>query len=92
QSLRLDGSTMPTLSQDNINVQPVYADCGPGCLDRVPVLQSPLVNAGIEPATLGLSWTLPLIDAAGSPRRNGPHVDIGAYEATEALFFDRFED
>ena len=92
QSLRLEGTTAPTLDQGNINTQPVYADCGPGCFALVPVLDSPLVNAGLDPAAFGLSWSLPATDAAGEPRINGPRIDIGAYEALEAIFADRFED
>jgi hypothetical protein len=92
QSLRLEGTTTPTISDGNINVQPVSVACGPACLERVPVVQSPLVNAGFDPASLGLSWTLPLTDAAAAPRLDGPQVDIGAFEAMETLFSDRFED
>ena len=92
QALRLEGATTPTLSQDNINVQPVYVDCGPGCLDLIPVVQSPLVNSGLAPTSLGLPWMLPPTDAAGQPRQDGAAIDIGAFEARETVFSDRFEN
>jgi hypothetical protein len=92
QSLRLEGTTSPTLDEGNINVEPVYEDCGPGCFALVPVLDSPLIHAGLDPADLGLPWEVPMTDAAGEPRINGPRIDIGAYEAIEAIFADRFED
>src|SRR6056297_379442 len=91
QSLRLEGTTTPTISDGNINVQPNYVDCGPGCIERVPVVDSPLVNAGFDPASMGLSWVLPLTDASGGLRRDGPQIDIGAYEARETIFSDRFQ-
>jgi len=91
QTLLLVGTTMPTLNENNISVQPVYVDCGPGCVERIPVVESPLVNAGFDPASMGLSWVLPLTDASGGLRRDGPQIDIGAYEARETIFSDRFQ-
>lgn len=92
QSLGLEGTTSPTLDERNISVEPVYEDCGPGCFELVPVLDSPLINAGLDPVAVGLPWEVPMTGAPGEPRINGPRIDIGAYEAIEAIFADRFED
>jgi hypothetical protein len=91
QSLGLEGTTSPTLDEGNISVEPAYEDCGPRCFELVPVLDSPLINAGLDPVALGLPWEVPITDAAGEPRINGPRIDIGTYEAIEAIFADRFE-
>lgn len=81
----------PDVDVDNIGVAPVYEPCGLGCVDRVPVSGSPLIDAGYAPGA-ALPWTLPGIDLANGPRVRGTGVDIGAYEGVpDTVFSDRFE-
>jgi hypothetical protein len=68
---------------DGISVDPGFA---PGLLNLNLAPDSPLVNRGRDDAIGGIG----ALDAAGAPRRQGAHVDIGAYES-DVLFRDGFE-
>ena len=78
---------------NNISVEPEYVSCGVFCIDRIPVGDSPLIDAGVGPTLFGSPWSLPDTDAAGDLRLRDARVDIGAYEGiSDQLFADRFED
>jgi hypothetical protein len=81
----------PEIDNENISVAPVYVSCGTFCIDREPVFNSPLVDAGLLPSEGMHPWHLPDRDVTARPRIKGPAVDIGAYENQERLFVDRFE-
>jgi hypothetical protein len=86
-------AVVPDVLTANIGVDPEYVDCGVFCIDRIPVGDSPLIDAGIAPAPFGSAWSLPDTDAAGGIRVRGAAVDIGAYEGTpDRIFSDRFEN
>ena len=70
--------------QGNIDVEPEYQG---GLFNYTPVRGSPLVDAGREPQGL---WYLTEVDLNDSPRKVGPHVDIGAFE-NEKIFVDGFD-
>jgi hypothetical protein len=68
-------------------VDPLFESCaGFLCLNFKLSGRSPLVNAGVDAPAGGQSAA----DLAGSPRKIGVHVDIGAYES-DVLFADDFE-
>jgi len=81
------------IDQGNISVVPEYESCGVFCIDRVPVSDSPLIDAGYSPFPPFQPWALPATDAAGDLRVRGSAVDIGAYEGIpDRMFSDRFEN
>lgn len=82
QSLDVAGSAVLA---GNIDVEPEYQG---GLFNYTPVRGSPLVDAGREPQ--GIFWYLTDVDLNGSPRKVGPHVDIGAFE-NEKIFADGFD-
>jgi len=84
---------VPDVLTSNIAVEPEYVSCGAFCIDRVPVGDSPLIDAGVAPSFFDSAWSLPDTDAAGELRVRGAAVDIGAYEGTpDRVYADRFED
>ena len=79
------GGSVPTQSAGNISVEPQYQ---PGLFNYTPVRNSPLVDAGVNPA-LFASWYLTSTDLRGHDRTVGA-VDIGAYEE-DVIFADGYE-
>jgi hypothetical protein len=82
----------PDIFEGNISVAPQYESCGMFCLDKVPVENSPLIDAGFEPFALLQPWSLPGVDLNGNSRVTNAGVDIGAYEGRVRLLQDRFEE
>lgn len=80
----------PASEENNISVEPVFQDCGLFCVDRIPILDSPVVDAGMA-SSLWWPWSLADTDLKGRARISGPGVDMGAYENHSRLFSDRFE-
>ncbi|HET6546696.1 MAG TPA: right-handed parallel beta-helix repeat-containing protein [Rhodanobacteraceae bacterium] len=70
-------------SEANYDVEPEFA---PGLLNLHLAAGSALVNAGIDDPDGGIGN----LDFDGAARRQGAHVDIGAYE-TDVLFFGGFQ-
>ena len=70
-------------SEGDLDVEPDFA---PGLLNLHTAPGSPLVNAGYDALPAGLGS----FDAGGDMRRQGQHVDIGAYE-TDVIFRDGLE-
>jgi hypothetical protein len=73
--------------EDNISVEPEYQS---GLFNYTPKRNSPLVDAGREPQGALPLWYLTDVDLNDSPRRVGPHVDIGAFE-NEKIFVNGFD-
>lgn len=71
-------------SAGNLDVDPGFA---PGPLNLRLAADSPLVDAGLDAAPGGTG----AFDIARAARVQGVHVDIGAYETSDALFADGFE-
>jgi len=75
----------------NITVDPMLAG------NYTLMQNSPVLDAGFEPPTgplnppLELDWELGDTDIVGFPRHTGAAVDMGAFEAYDWLFNDRFE-
>lgn len=73
--------------ENNLSVEPEYES---GLFNFTPVRNSPLVDAGREPAGSSPLWDLTETDLNASARLVGPHVDIGAFE-NERIFVDGFD-
>jgi hypothetical protein len=83
----MTGSTAGTVSAE-LSVDPMFADCGFLCFGFELGGGSPLINAGND-SPGGIPFTA--FDLAGKARYVGAHIDIGAFESSDPIFDDDFE-
>ena len=74
-----DASALWTVSEDNLNTDPLFLDAVEGDFHLQPI--SAMVNAGTS--TVPDPPGLPLTDREGVPRTLGGAPDIGAYESSQ---------